>query len=219
MSPQIITNCGNVTLNFKQSGFCASPPILQTPIVFHLQINANFTFIWKKSFTSPSYSPVLFLLNPGEMLVAYVQHLFVGSGSWYDDSSLRPLIVMHPESLEWILLDNILQFAVVPVPRFPTTRFFLHLNFLWICLDTTTSFAMILSGLPSLGRVSFLFSKLFFSQDICSFSIHKWQTSPSNKIHSGLDAYLIGYIVSSVLYCLFLSKQSSASLCCDSMTL
>ncbi len=28
--PQIITDCGNFTLDFKQHGFCASPPFLQT---------------------------------------------------------------------------------------------------------------------------------------------------------------------------------------------
>ena len=31
MAPQIITDCGNVTLDFKQLGFCASPFFLQTP--------------------------------------------------------------------------------------------------------------------------------------------------------------------------------------------
>ncbi|KAJ8350147.1 hypothetical protein SKAU_G00252770 [Synaphobranchus kaupii] len=30
MAPQIITDCGNFTLDFKQCGFCASPLFLQT---------------------------------------------------------------------------------------------------------------------------------------------------------------------------------------------
>ncbi len=65
-TPQIITDCRNFTLDFKQLGFCASPVFLQTLIS---KWNAKFTFIWKEDFGPLSNSPVLFLHSPGKMLL------------------------------------------------------------------------------------------------------------------------------------------------------
>ncbi len=61
MAAQIITDCGNITLDFKLHGFCVSP--------FISKWNAKFTFIWKEDFEPPSNSPVIFLLSPGKMLL------------------------------------------------------------------------------------------------------------------------------------------------------
>ncbi len=69
MAVQIITDCGNFTLDFKKHGFCASPLFLQTlgPLIYKL--NAKCIFIWKEDFGALSNSPVLLLLIPGKMLL------------------------------------------------------------------------------------------------------------------------------------------------------
>ncbi len=59
MAAQIITDCGNFTLDFKQHGFCASPLFLQT----------LGPFIWKEDFGPLCNSPVLLLLSPGKILL------------------------------------------------------------------------------------------------------------------------------------------------------
>ncbi len=65
MAAQIITDCRNFTLDFKQHGFCASPRFLQ-------KWNAKCTLIWKEDFGPLSNSPVLFLLSPGKMLLTMI---------------------------------------------------------------------------------------------------------------------------------------------------
>ncbi len=59
MAAQIITDCGNFTLDFKQHGFCASPLFLQRPclqmkckIYFHLKRG-----LWTTEQQSSSFSP------------------------------------------------------------------------------------------------------------------------------------------------------------------
>ncbi len=69
MAAQIITDCGNFTLDFKQHGFCVSPLFLQTLGPWFPNENTTFTFIWKEDFGSLSNSPVLFLLSPVKMLL------------------------------------------------------------------------------------------------------------------------------------------------------
>ncbi len=65
MAAQIITDCGNFMLDFKQHGFCASPLFLQTLEPWFPKC----TFIWKEDFGPLSNSPVLFLHSPGKMLL------------------------------------------------------------------------------------------------------------------------------------------------------
>ncbi len=65
-APQIITDFGNFTLDFKQLGFCSFPVFLQTLIS---KWKAKFTFIWKEDFGPLSNSPVFSLLSPGKMLL------------------------------------------------------------------------------------------------------------------------------------------------------
>ncbi len=66
MAAQIITDCGNFTLDFKQHGFCASPLFLQNldfqmkyKIYFHLKRG-----LWTTEHQSSSSS-----LSPGKMLL------------------------------------------------------------------------------------------------------------------------------------------------------
>ncbi len=68
MAAQIITDCGNFTLDFKQHGFCASPLFLQT-LGLISKWNAKFSFIWKEDFGPMSNNPVLFLHSPGKTLL------------------------------------------------------------------------------------------------------------------------------------------------------
>ncbi len=46
-APQIITDCGNFTLDFKQHGFCASPLFLQSPDL-DLQMKCKMYFYLKR---------------------------------------------------------------------------------------------------------------------------------------------------------------------------
>ncbi len=60
-APQIITDCGNFTLDFKQLGLCASPVFLQTPDL-DLQIKCKIYFylkrgLWSTEQQSSSFSP------------------------------------------------------------------------------------------------------------------------------------------------------------------
>ncbi len=131
MAAQIITDCGNFTLDFKQHGFCASPLFLQTlgpcfqmkwKIYFHLKRG-----LW----TTLSNSPVLFLHSPDKTLLtlSLVQKwlaLFLKTSehgdSWCTDSSFSPLLVKLSQVFESALLDSILKLAVIPVAcaPFPT---------------------------------------------------------------------------------------------------
>ncbi len=65
---QIITDCGNFTLGFKQLGFGAST-LSPDPGTLISKWNAKFTFIWKEDFGPLSNSPVICLLSPGKMLL------------------------------------------------------------------------------------------------------------------------------------------------------
>ncbi len=64
MAAQIITDCGNFTLDFKQHGFCASPLFLQTLGPWFPNEMQNLL-----SSEKLSNSPVCFLLSPGKMLL------------------------------------------------------------------------------------------------------------------------------------------------------
>ncbi len=66
MAAQIITDCGNFTLNFKQHGFCASPLFLQTLGPWFPNEMQN---LLSSGFGPLSNSPVLFLHSPGKTLL------------------------------------------------------------------------------------------------------------------------------------------------------
>ncbi len=108
MAAQIITDCGNVTLDFKQHGFCASPLFLQTLGPWYPNEMQTFTFIWKEDFGPLSNSPVLFLLSPGKMLLT--MFLFQ---KWLGSS--------FPEDVwVWWLLMHSLQLKFTPCEALPS---------------------------------------------------------------------------------------------------
>ncbi len=131
MAAQIITDCRNFTLDFKQHGFCASPLFLQTPDL-DFQMKCKIYFHLKEDFGPLSNSPVLFLHSPGKTLLtlSLVQSglvaLFLKTSergdSWCTDSSFSPLLVKLSQVFESALLDSILKLAVIPVAcaPFPT---------------------------------------------------------------------------------------------------
>ncbi len=166
-SPQIIPDFRNVTLDFKQLGFCASPLFLQT-LISKWKAKCTFTFIWKEDFGPLSNSPVIFLLSPVKMLLTmFLFQKWLGSpfpecgDSWCTHSSFRPLLVKPLQSV-WICFAWQYSQACghrcclctfsYPKSSFQST---LHL----ICFDTALLehpplSVMTLCDLPSLWRVS-----------------------------------------------------------------
>ncbi len=115
MTAQIITDCRNFTLDFKQHGFCASPLFLQTLVTWLPNGNAKFTFIWKEDFGPLSNSPVLFLLSPGKMLLTmFLFQEWLGSP--------------FPEDVwVWWLLIHSLQLQFTPCEALPSV----WISFAW----------------------------------------------------------------------------------------
>ncbi len=150
IAPQIITDCGNLTLDFKQLGLWASPPFLQT-------LGPYFPL---------GNSPVLLYLSPGKTslttTVAKFLDTSVCGGSWCLESSLSPFLVKFTQILESICLTILisLRFSRLVVHLF-LPHFFLPLNFLLTCLDTAlceqpASLAINVCGLPSMWTVSMI---------------------------------------------------------------
>ncbi len=114
--PQIITNCGNLTLDFKQLGLWASPPFLQTLGPWFPNEIQNLLSSEKRTL---EHSPVLLLLSPGKTplttTVAKFLDTSVCGGSWCLDPSLSPFFVKFTQILESILLDNLYKAAVLSV--------------------------------------------------------------------------------------------------------
>ncbi len=104
-APQIITDCGNFTLDFKQLWFCASLLFLQTLIS---KWKTKFTFTWKEDFGPLSNSPVIFLLSPGKMLLTlFLFQKWLGSP--------------FPEDVwAWWLLMHWLQLQSTPCEALPS---------------------------------------------------------------------------------------------------
>ncbi len=107
---QIITDCVNLTLDFKQLGLWASPPFLQTLGPWFPKWNTKLSLIWKEDFGPLGNSPVLLLLSPGKTplmtTVAKFLDTSVCGGSWCLDPSLSPFLVKFTQIVESILLDN-----------------------------------------------------------------------------------------------------------------
>ncbi len=113
IAPQIITDYGNLTLDFKQLGLWAFPPFFQTRFV----LNTKLAFIWKEDFGPLCNIPVLLLLSK-------FLDTSVCGGSWCLDPSLSPFLVKFTQILESILLDNPNKAAVsVGCASFSSTLF------------------------------------------------------------------------------------------------
>ncbi len=128
MAAQIITDCGNFTLDYKQHGFCASPLFLQTlgpsfqmkcKIDFHLKRG-----LWTTEFFFSTAQVRCFwcCLWFRSGLVALFLKTSERGDSWCTDSSFSPLLVKLSQVFESALLDSILKLAVIPVAcaPFPT---------------------------------------------------------------------------------------------------
>ncbi len=116
IAPQIITNCGNLTLDFKQLRLWA-PPFLQTLGPWFPNEIQNLLSSEKR--TLDHNSPVLLLLSPGmtslTTTVATFLDTSVCGGSWCLDPSPSPFFVKFTQILESILFDNPHKAAVLSV--------------------------------------------------------------------------------------------------------
>ncbi len=166
MAAQIITDCGNFTLDFKQHGFCASPLFLQTLGPW----NENLLSSEKR--TLDHWATVQFFFSTAQVrrfwrclwfrsgLVALFLKTSERGDSWCTDSSFSSLLVKLSQVFESALLDYsqacshpcCLSTFSYPNSSFQST---LHL----ICFDTALCkqphlSVMTLCDLPSLWRVS-----------------------------------------------------------------
>ncbi len=171
IAPQIITDCGNLTLDFKQLGLWASPPFLQSlgpwfprflnqMFCYQDDLNTKLALIWKEDFGPLDNSPVLLLLSPGKMpLTTYMS--VCGALDALTPVSVHSLW-SSPKFLNRFCLTILikLRFSRLVVHLF-LPHFFLPLNFLLTCLDTAlceqpASLAMNVCVLPYLWRVSMI---------------------------------------------------------------
>ncbi len=125
MAAQIITDCGNFTLDFKQHGFCASPLFLQTLGPWFPNEMQNLLSSEKRTLDHW----VLFLHSPGKMLLtlSLVQKWL---GSPFPEDVWAWWLLMHwlqlqstpCEALTSVWISFALKLAVIPVAcaPFPT---------------------------------------------------------------------------------------------------
>ncbi len=139
MAAQIITDCGNFTLDFKQHGFCASPLFLQTLGPWFPNEMQNLLSSEKR--TLDHWATVQFFFSTAQVrcfwrclwfrsgLVALFLKTSERVDSWCTDSSFSSLLVKLSQVFESALLDGILKLAVIPVACAPFPKFFLPVNF------------------------------------------------------------------------------------------
>ncbi len=148
ITPQITTDCGNLTLDFKQLGIWASPHFLQTLGLWFPNEIQNLLSSVKRTLDHWAIVQIFFSL-------AQVRHLWrqlakfldtsVCGGSWCLDPSLSPFLVKFTQILESILLDNPHKAVVLSVgcasfssTLFPSTQ--LSVNMLGYSTLWTASF-------------------------------------------------------------------------------
>ncbi len=104
-----ITDCGNLTLDFKKLWLWPSSTLLPDYRTLVSKLNTKLALIWKENFRPLGNSPVL-LLSPGKTplttTVAKCLDMSVCGGSWCLETSLSPFLVKFTQILESILLDN-----------------------------------------------------------------------------------------------------------------
>ncbi len=171
MAAQIITDCGNFTLDFKQHGFCASPLFLQTLGPWFLNEMQNLLSSEKRTLDHW----VIFLHSPGKMLLRFslVQKWL---GSPFPEDVWAWWLLMHwlqlqstpCEALTSVWISFAWQYSqacshpcCLCTFSYPNSSFQSTLHS--ICFDTALCkqphlSVMTLCGLPSLWRASmFLF--------------------------------------------------------------
>ncbi len=129
---QIITDCGNFTLDFKQHGFCVSSLFLQTLESWFPNEMQNVLSSEKR--TLDHWATVQFFFSLAQVrcfwrclcfrsgLVTLFLKMSEHGDSWCTDSSFSSLLVKLSQVFESALLDSILKLAVIPVAcaHFPT---------------------------------------------------------------------------------------------------
>ncbi len=132
MAAQIITDCGNFTLDFKPHGFCASPLFLQTLGPWFPNETQNLLSSEKRTLDHWETVQLFFSLSQVRCfwrclyfrsgLVAFFLKMSERGVSWCTDSSFSSLLVKLSQVFELALLDSILTLAVIPVmcAHFPT---------------------------------------------------------------------------------------------------
>ncbi len=149
MADQIITDCGNLTLDLKQHGFCASPLFLQTLGPWFPNEMQNVLSSEKR--TLDHWATVQFFFSLAQVrcfwqcfcfrsgLVALFLKMSERGNSWCTDSSFNSLLEKISQVFESALHECILKLAdhpcclctfSYPISSFQST---LHL----ICFDTT----------------------------------------------------------------------------------
>ncbi len=125
MAAQIITDCGNFTLDFKQHGFCASPLFLQTLGPWFTNEIQHLLSSEKR--TLEHWATVRFFFSLAQVrcfwwcfwfrsgLVALFLKMSERGDSWCTDSSFSSLLVKLSQVFESALLDCILKLVVIPV--------------------------------------------------------------------------------------------------------
>ncbi len=171
MAAQIITDCGNFTLDFKQHGFCASPLFLQTLGPWFPNEMQNLLSSEKR--TLDHWATVQFFFSTAQVrcfwrclwfrsgLVALFLKTSERGDSWCTDSSFSPLLVKLSQvfwiSFAWLYSQACGHPCCLCTFSYPNSSFqsTLHL----ICFDTALCkqphlSVMTLCDLPSLWRVS-----------------------------------------------------------------
>ncbi len=166
IAPQIITDCGNLTLDFKQLGLWASPSFLQTLGPWFPNEIQNLLSSEKR--TLDHWATVQFFFSLAQVRCLWWQlkpnsstRLCVVALDALTPASVHSLW-SSPKFLNRFYLTILirLRFSQLVVHLF-LPHFFLPLNFLLTFLDTalceqTASLAMDVCGLPSLWRVSMI---------------------------------------------------------------
>ncbi len=140
MAAQIITDCGNFTLDFKQHGFCASPLFLQTLRPWFPNEMQNLLSSEKR--TLDHWATVQFFFSTAQArcfwcclwfrsgLVALFLKTSERGDSWCTDSSFSPLLVKLSQVFESACLTvfSSLRSSLLLVHLF-LPKFFLPVNF------------------------------------------------------------------------------------------
>ncbi len=135
MAAQIITDCGNFTLDFKQHGFCASSLFLQTLGPWFPNEMQHLLSSEKR--TLDHWATVQFFFSLAQVrcfwwcfgfrsgLVVLFLKMSERDDSWCTVSSFSSLLVKLSQVFESALLDSILKLAVIPVAwaHFATLQF------------------------------------------------------------------------------------------------
>ncbi len=129
MAAQIIADCENLTLDFKQLGFCTSPLFFQTLGPWFP--NEMQHLLWSEKRTLDYWATVQIFFSLAQIrcfwrcfcfrsgLVALFLKMSERGDSWCTDSSFSPLLVKFSQVFESALLDSILKLAVIPVACAP----------------------------------------------------------------------------------------------------